>query len=264
LTSILDRRSLAGEIERLGPWFHNLHLPGGVQTAPDHYFGDFPAFKWRQIANALPDDLRGRRVLDIGCNAGFYSFALAERGADVLGIDADPQFLRQARWAAEVMGLPRVRFERCSVYDIDKLSGRFDIVVFMGVFYHLRYPLLALDLIAERRPDLLLFQSLTFGEGGTDPGPREALDFSTRRRLGDPDWPHLAFVEGVFNNDPTNWWVPNAPAAEAMLRAAGFAVTARPAPETYLCEPVNRWKQGGVEEPPDVPAAAALARRLHP
>src|SRR4051812_58580 len=58
------------EIASLGPWFHNLHLPDGTQTAPDHELGDFPSFKWRNIAAAVPQDLSGWRVLDIGCNAG--------------------------------------------------------------------------------------------------------------------------------------------------------------------------------------------------
>ena len=90
-------QSMGGE---LAPWFHNLHLPDGRQTAPDHPLGDFPAFKWRQIAPHVPVHLAGRRALDIGCNAGFYSFELARRGAQVTAIDSDERYLAQARWAA--------------------------------------------------------------------------------------------------------------------------------------------------------------------
>ncbi len=70
-----------GDIAALGPWFHNLHLPDGRQTAPGHPLGDFPSFKWRELAPSLPQDLTGWSALDIGCNAGFYSFELARRGA---------------------------------------------------------------------------------------------------------------------------------------------------------------------------------------
>ena len=88
------------EILALGPWFHNLHLPDGAQTAPGHALGDFPAFKWLELAPHIPADLSGWSALDIGCNAGFYTFELARRGAHVTGIDVEPLFLRQAEWAA--------------------------------------------------------------------------------------------------------------------------------------------------------------------
>src|SRR4051795_11724773 len=94
-----------GAVAELGPWFHNLHLPDGRQTAPEHPLGDFPAFKWREIASSLPEDLSGRTVLDIGCNAGFYSFALARQGARVVGIEPDERYLAQATWARARFGL---------------------------------------------------------------------------------------------------------------------------------------------------------------
>src|SRR3546814_10349498 len=85
------------QVAALGPWFHNLHLPDGTETAPDHPLGDFPAFKWQQVTRHLPEDLSGWTALDIGCNAGFYSFELAKRGAMVTGIDIDPAYLHQDR-----------------------------------------------------------------------------------------------------------------------------------------------------------------------
>jgi len=85
------------DIERLGPWFHNLHLLDGRQTAPDHPLGDFPAVKWRVLGPHLPERLDGWTALDIGCNAGFYTFELARRGAHVTAIDLDPHYLDQAR-----------------------------------------------------------------------------------------------------------------------------------------------------------------------
>ncbi|HEX2150782.1 MAG TPA: TIGR04290 family methyltransferase, partial [Stellaceae bacterium] len=62
---------LRREIAALGPWFHNIDL-GGIQTAPEHFLGDYPRFKFATFAEALPPDLSGKTVLDIGCNAGFY------------------------------------------------------------------------------------------------------------------------------------------------------------------------------------------------
>src|SRR3954451_5483989 len=118
--------AVSRRIARLGPWFHNLHLPSGHETAPGHPLGDFPSFKWRQLEPHLPDDLTGWRCLDIGCNAGFYSFQLAQRGAEVLGIDLDERYLRQAQWASEQFGLQdRVRFAQMQVYDLARLDERF-------------------------------------------------------------------------------------------------------------------------------------------
>ncbi|HWI40752.1 MAG TPA: TIGR04290 family methyltransferase [Verrucomicrobiae bacterium] len=224
------------EVSTLGPWFHNLHLPDGRQTFPDHFLGDFPSFKWKRLARHLPADLSGWSVLDIGCNAGFYSFELARRGAQVLGIDSDPHYLRQAEWALERFGLQdRVRFRRMQVYDLARVEESFDLVLFMGVFYHLRYPLLALDLVAEKVRKLLVFQCLML------PGRkvRDQVDHYINQRgpLLDPGWPKMAFIEHRFAGDPTNWWLPNHAGVCAMLRSAGLRVSANPEPELYLGEP---------------------------
>ena len=229
--------SLADDIARLGPWFHNLHLPDGTQTCPDHWLGDFPAFKWREVASAIPDDLRGWSCLDIGCNAGFYSIELARRGGQVLGIDVDERYLRQAHWSAGQFGLrDRIRFQQMQVYDLARLDQRFDLVLFLGVFYHLRYPLLGLDLVCQKVQRRLLFQTLTMP--GMDVMEQTSnRNFSDRHLLAEPGWPKMAFFEHGFAGDPTNWWAPSHAACEAMLRSAGMKILARPGHEFYLCEP---------------------------
>jgi tRNA (mo5U34)-methyltransferase len=226
------------QIDALGPWFHNLHLPDGVQTAPEHFIGgDFPSFKWLQIESFVPRALHGWRVLDVGCNAGFYSFELARRGALVLGIDVDPRYLAQARWAAREFGLEhQVEFRQMELYDLARTSETFDLVWFMGVFYHLRYPLLALDLLSMRTRRLMMFQTLTM------PGESVYADtvdhaIGERAPLLDPGWPKMAFIEHRFAADPTNWWVANHAGVEAMLRSSGMRVIGRPGHEIYLCEP---------------------------
>lgn len=226
---------LAEEIAALGPWFHNLHLPTGDQTAPDHPLGDFPHFKWQQLAPALPADLTGATVLDIGCNAGFYAFELAARGAHVLGIDPDPHYLRQARWAARhIPDGSNARFEQLGVYELHRIQGRFDVVLFMGVFYHIRYPILALDLAVAKTRSLLVFQSLTLREGPARPAPR-SVEFDEIDRLSEPSWPRMAFIEGELAGDATNWWVPNEGCVEALLRSAGLRIESRPGHEIFVC-----------------------------
>ncbi len=221
----------------LGPWFHNLHLPDGGRTAPDHPLGDFPAFKWRQIAPHLPADLSGARALDIGCNAGFYTFELARRGADVLAIDVDEHYLRQARWAADEFGLAeRVTLRRLGVYDLAHLDVEaFDVVLFLGVLYHLRHPLLALDVVAPLVGGTLVVQTLTMpGEQRVD-APAN-VDIDERDALRAPGWPAMAFIEHELAADPTNWWAPNAACVEAMLRSTGLRIVDHPGHEIWLCE----------------------------
>lgn len=234
-TSTTDRRR--EEIARLAPWFHNLHLPDGTQTAPEHWLGDFPRFKWDQLAASLPDDLAGWTALDIGCNAGFYSVELARRGAAVTALDTDPRYLRQAHWAVQQFGLERsIQLVHGQVYDVARWEQSFDLILFMGVFYHLRYPLLALDLLARRTRRLLVFQSLTLAENDPPAEPRD-YNILQRDRLSGSGWPRMAFIEKTFQGDPTNWWVPNAPAVEALLRSSGLELTAAPGHELYIARP---------------------------
>jgi tRNA (mo5U34)-methyltransferase len=265
-----DTADLRRQIEALGPWFHNLHLPGGVQTVPDHFLGgDFPTFKWQQIRDSIPQDLSGWRVLDVGCNAGFYSFQLAQRGASVLAIDVDEHYLAQARWAATQYGVQdRIEFRQQQVYELARSSDSFDLVWFMGVFYHLRYPLLALDILAQRTRRMMVFQTLSMpGEEvypDTDDHP-----ITEREPLLDAGWPKMAFIEHKFSGDPTNWWVPNHAGIEAMLRSSGLRVTERPAEEIYLCVPnaetaACRWDDQlecvtGLSQKDRKPAGAAAA-----
>ncbi len=227
---------LPDEVAALGPWFHNLHLPGGVRTAPEHPLGDFPSYKWREFADCLPTDLNGARALDIGCNAGYYTFELARRGASVLGIDHDQHFLTQARWAAEQLGLSaRVELRQMDVYDLARVSESFDVVLFLGVLYHLRYPLLGLDLVAERTRGTLVLQTLTRPVAQTREIPAD-LPFDDRHQLADPAWPSMAFIEHRLADDPTNWWAPTPAAVEGMVRSTGMRVVDRPGYEIWVCE----------------------------
>ena len=230
----LSPEEIRRRAEALGPWFHNIDL-GGVMTAPEHFLGDYPSFKWRAFERAVPQDLSGRTVLDIGCNGGFYAIEMKRRGADrVLGIDSDDDYLDQARFAAGVLGLD-IEFRNLSVYDVAVLSERFDIVLFMGVLYHLRHPLLALDLIhAYAARDVLVFQSMQRGSGEAG-CVEENYPFADATPFDCRDWPKLHFIEHRYADDPTNWWVPNRACTEAMLRSAGFGIEARPEAEVYVC-----------------------------
>jgi tRNA (mo5U34)-methyltransferase len=221
------------EVRKLGPWFHNMEV-AGVQTAPEHFLGDYPRLKWEKFAHAIPADLSGKSVLDIGCNAGFYSMEMKRRGAKrVLGIDSDERYLQQARFAA-AMAEVDIEFRRMSVYDVGTLGEEFDLVLFMGVLYHLRHPLLALDLLHDVVRETLVFQSMLRGSADVMDVARD-YEFEERSIFDEDAYPKLFFVEQRYAHDPTNWWIPNRACAEAMLRSAGFTIADHPEEEVFIC-----------------------------
>lgn len=238
----LSGREIAERVTALGEWFHNLNLHG-VRTAPNHFLGDFPSIKWCQIEHAIPKDLTGATVLDVGCNGGFYSIELTRRGAKVMGIDVDDRYLNQARFAAETLGY-ELDLRKCSVYDVDQIPGQFDYVFFMGVFYHLRYPLFALDKLIKKVRGKMVFQTMVRGSGEVQDWA-EDYPFWNTQIFEQPSFPAMFFIEKSYSHDPTNWWIPNRAAVEAMLRSSGLQIEVHPEPETWICRPSSVLRDGG-------------------
>jgi tRNA (mo5U34)-methyltransferase len=179
---------------------------------------------------------------------------MKRRGAErVLGLDSDEEYLEQAKFAADVNGL-KIEFRKLSAYDVGQLGEKFDLVIFMGVLYHLRHPLLALDLIHEHAArDLLLFQSMQRGDSRIDRIDKN-YDFWTTDQFDSPGYPKLHFIENRYADDPTNWWAPNRACVEAMLRSSGFVITAHPEDEVYLCRKGVRPQSEGSVYPSRRPA----------
>ncbi len=241
------RDEIRQRVSELGKWFHNINLKG-VETAPDHFLGDYPTFKWREFAHAVPADLRGKTVLDVGCNGGFYAIEMKRRGAErVMAIDSDDDYLAQARFASQVSGTD-IEFQKLSVYEVARLRERFDLVLFMGVLYHLRYPMLALDLLHEYAvKDLLVFQTLM--RGSTEVQRLEDnYPFAETEIFNQPGFPRMHFIENYYADDPTNWWIPNLACAEAMLRSAGFRILEHPELEVFVCQRVEVPHEGHSEK----------------
>jgi tRNA (mo5U34)-methyltransferase len=158
----------------------------------------------------------------------------------VLGIDSDDRYLAQARLASETLGYDDIEFAKVDVYDVGAIAERFDLVIFMGVLYHLRHPLLALDLIREHvADDMLLFQSMQRGSRHVLP-LEENYEFEESDIFFETAFPKLHFVERLYSDDWTNWWVPNRACTEAMLRSAGFSIDKQIENEVYLCRVAER------------------------
>jgi tRNA (mo5U34)-methyltransferase len=136
------------------------------------------------------------------------------------------------------------------VFQLQTLDETFDLVLFLGVFYHLRYPLLGLDIAAAKTRHLFIMQSLTLLDERAPP-ETHGKRMQELSQLSTPGWPRMAFIEHEFAGDPSNWWIPNHNACEAMLRSAGLTVRARPEQGTYICK--------RCAESPAAPTAAAVA-----
>jgi len=234
-----SRRKLAKASEGVGFWWHSIDLGEGVVT-PGRKSAELLAGEWDALD--LPD-LAGKSVLDIGAWDGYFSFEAERRGAArVVALDHyvwSMDLPRQQQYWAECMeagAVPGPYHERPDLWkpgelpgkagfntahrcrgskveavvgdfmtiDLDRL-GTFDVVLFLGVLYHLRHPLLALERLARLTRELLVIET-------------EAVAL--------PGFEHHGFCEffesNELNGDVSNWWAPNRRAVVGMCRAAGF------------------------------------------
>jgi tRNA (mo5U34)-methyltransferase len=235
--SPLDRADIERRVRDLEPWYHNLDLRG-VPTNPDN--PDYPLSRWRLLEPHVAPDLTGKTVLDLGCNAGYFSLRMRERGAEVLGVDWFPEAIEQARFAAQVLGID-VEYRLQNIYEFVLNEDRpFDYVLFLGVFYHLRYPLLILDQLARMTGEMLLFQTVI-------KEPAEAADLAVPHDLSSADlatilhpaFPRMYFVEQALDGAANNWFICNRSCVEAVLRSSGFANIRHAGEDCWVCAPAE-------------------------
>jgi tRNA (mo5U34)-methyltransferase len=226
------RDELVDHIRELGPWYHNINI-AGIDT--NHADPDYPARRWRHFEPSVPDDLSGETVLDIGCDAGFFSLEMKRRNADrVVAIDIMAYRLAQVRFVSNWFELP-IEPRELSVYDLKQLGTRFDRVIFPGVLYHLKHPLYALEQVAEACRGTLYFQSAMRGTED-DFTPDDDYPASEWEVFERPEYPKLFFVEKSLNGDESNWWLANRSCLKAMLRVSGFdRISSTSAPDHFVC-----------------------------
>jgi tRNA (mo5U34)-methyltransferase len=226
-------------------WYHRIDLPGGIVTPG-----------WAPIkseAYKIPADLTGKRILDVGAWDGYWTFEALKRGArQVIAIDEFSDYLgsldRSQRKGWETFDLCREALgfdsERCqrqemSVYDIhEDRFGRFDVVFFFGTIYHLRHPLLALDLLSAVCDQEIYIESAILddfspyrgGLGKGYPGKQMLMEF---------------YPDNQYGNNPANWWAPTLHCLAHLVRASGF-------------KQVEAWKL--VENPAQLPLCRGFAK----
>lgn len=195
-----DLQRLSGKLAQLG-YYHSIELPDG-QVIPG--IQSIEKQRWRLAQFPIPRDLRGKRVLDIGAWDGWFSFEMERRGAKVVAVDAT----KRTRFL-EAKAMLNSKVEHV-VADISFLTprdvGYFDIVLFFGVLYHLKHPMLALERVCELTTDLACIESFV-----TDDQPTGTV-------------PSMEFYEGTqLAGQFDNWVGPNTSCLMAMCRTAGFA-----------------------------------------
>jgi tRNA (mo5U34)-methyltransferase len=189
------------ELERLG-WYHSIQLPDG-RVIPG--FQTIEQLRARLAQFPIPEDLRGKRVLDIGAWDGWFSFEMERRGAEVVAIDSTEH--ERFRVARELLGSKvEYRIENVCRLSPEKI-GYFDIVLFLGVLYHLKHPMLALEKVCELSTDLVAVESFVIDDG-SDLSAEPIMKFYEATELC-----------GQFDN----WVGPNVACLLAMCRSAGFA-----------------------------------------
>jgi len=206
----------------LGPWFHYIDLGDGIVTKSESAVGEpltHPLPTWQKLQACFPKDLTGQSLLDVGCNAGFYALEAKRRGAvRVLGIDAQRNLIRQADCVRGVLGLD-VQYEKLTVYDLDpRQLGQFDVTLALGLVYHCKHLVLALEKLFTITRRLLLLETAIY--------PPHILPPSASYQVGGVS--SKLHPIGYVQNSPDakeaiyNWFLPSVPALKALLLNVGF------------------------------------------
>ena len=186
-------------------WWHSFELPDGSRIDG---VCDLTGLKHRLAQFPIPDDLSGKRVLDIGTWDGWFAFEMEKRGAEVVAVDMwdNPRFHEMhARLGS------RVEYVQSDIYELTpERIGRFDVVLFFGVLYHLKHPLLALERVCALTTDLAAIDSFILREQhvGNEMAARAVMEF---------------YETNEFGGQTDNWVGPTLACLTAMCRTAGFA-----------------------------------------
>ena len=199
-------KARVAELDEDPGWYQNIDLGNGVQTKTRRIWrepADHPAGRWRSIEPGFPASLAGKTVLDVGCNAGFFSFKAAERGAaEVVAVDYNARYIEQAQFSNDVRG-DNVDFRICSVNKLHSLKKTFDVTLCIGLLYHVEDLLGAIREIARVTKEMAIIESAIYYDDDTLP---------------------LVRIAGGTTALPGSWH-PNVAALRAVTEKMGFQKT---------------------------------------
>ncbi|HZR83354.1 MAG TPA: DUF1698 domain-containing protein [Candidatus Binatia bacterium] len=221
------RAELVAEVAALGGWYQRIYLGRGVYTL-DWPHPAYHETVWDALSRALPADLAGASVLDVGTNAGYFALQAKRRGAGrVLGIEPDPRYLAQAELCRRVWQ-SGVEYRALAAEQLGTIAESFDVVLFTGILYHLKGPLTVLEDVGRLCRDAIVVETEVIPEHRAN-RVRVRLGAGDRLRVRTCRSGLMKLVEGdELNGDPSNWWVPDTACVAGMLRAAGFRHVSTP------------------------------------
>jgi tRNA (mo5U34)-methyltransferase len=227
------------EMHSLGWWYQHFQFPCGLRTGDGQEPGYDAQARWNLFAPFVPQDLSGKTVLDLGGNAGFFSIQMKRRGAlRCVLVDPFEEFLKQARFASQQFQVELDLVNDDAHTYCLTTEERFDYVIFVGLLYHLKYPGLVLDRLAEMTRERMFLHSHLLGSSESTYVVKENYERGKEDELlEDPAFPKLVFIENLYYGDSTNWWIPNYHGLEALVRSAGMKVVGRPHPHLLVAEP---------------------------
>jgi len=191
------KEDILKKMKELVPWGQNIQLAKDIYTK-----GPLDVVcRWEFIKNLIPRDLKGMHILDIGCNAGYFSVKMKRLGAQYIKAIDFKHYIKQAKFLAKVKKCDNINFVVQSLYNLDS-SEKFDLTICLGVLYHLKYPFLALKKISDVTNKMVILET-------------EVL-------VNNEDTNKMRFIENSYRNDGTTWWIPGEECLKAMLRSVGF------------------------------------------
>lgn len=200
-------------------WYHQIEVAPGIITP-----GVNKSAEVLKLLN-LPTDCHGLRALDLGTRDGYFAFELEKRGAQVIAIDYLPKSTTGFTIAQKILASKNVRYKQDNLYNITpEKYGSFDIVLFLGLLYHLPDPIRALRIVRQLCKGTMYIETQGIDNAFLLPSG----EFSTLKKFLPilSDIPIMQFYpKNVLNNDYSNYWAPNMICLIKMLEETNFIVT---------------------------------------
>jgi len=212
-----DDSKVWARINAVKHWYHRIVIRPGIVTPGTNEAGATLSYL------DLPLDLRGKRVLDVGTRDGYFAFEAERRGAEVVAVDYVSKDETGFGAAAELLG-SKVTFYQANIFDLKaETLGTFDVILFLGLLYHLPDPMLAIQILRSLARDRLCLETHAIDNA-------VLLADGVTRALKDVapllvDIPIMQFYPGrALQNDPTNYWGPNLRCLLSMVEESNWVV----------------------------------------